>query len=160
MRVLIVSDTHGKDNNLLKILEEDRKYDFMVHLGDIGRLEDYIEEVTGLACFAVRGNNDWGSMLPGDSIIMLGRHKTFITHGHNFNVYISTQELRRYAQGLGCDIAMYGHTHIPEIDIINGVTVVNPGSLTYPRQGNRIPSYIVADIDDKGDVDFQIKYIE
>ncbi len=160
MKVLIVSDTHGRDKNLLKILEENKAYDFMVHLGDIGRLEDYIEEVTGLACFAVRGNNDLGSMLPGESIIMLGKHKTFITHGHNFNVYHSTSELRRYAQGLGCDIAMYGHTHIPEVDMVNGITVVNPGSLAYPRQGNRLPSYIVADINKDGEVDFQIKYIE
>ena len=160
MRVLIVSDTHGKDDNLLKVLEIEKKLDFMVHLGDIGRLEDYIEEVTGLACFAVRGNNDWSSLLPADSIIMLGKHKAFITHGHHHNVYVSTDTLRTYASALGCDIAMYGHTHIPEIERVAGVTVLNPGSLTLPRQGNRKPSYILANIDENGDVDFEIKYLK
>ena len=160
MRVLIVSDTHGKDDNLLKVLEIEKNLDFMVHLGDIGKLEDYIEEVTGLACFAVRGNNDWSSLLPGDNIIMLGKHKTFITHGHHHNVYCSTDDLRRYATALGCDIALYGHTHIPEIERVAGVTVANPGSLTLPRQGNRMPSYILANIDKNGDVDFEIKYLK
>ena len=160
MRVLVVSDTHGKDDNLLKVLEIEKNLDFMVHLGDIGRLEDYIEEITGLACFAVRGNNDWSSLLPADNIIMLGKHKTFITHGHHHNVYISTDDLRRYATALGCDIVMYGHTHIPEIEKVAGVTVVNPGSLTLPRQGNRKPSYILVNIDKNGDADFEIKYLK
>ena len=159
MRVLIVSDTHGKDANLMEILKVDRKFDFMVHLGDIGKLEDYIEEITGLACFAVRGNNDWGSLLPTESIIMLGRHRTFITHGHGFSVYSSTERLREYAMGVGCDIVMYGHTHVPEVEKYRGITVVNPGSLSYPRGGSKKPSYIVATINDQLDVDFEIKYI-
>lgn len=159
MRVLIVSDTHGKDDNLLKVLEIEKNLDFMVHLGDIGKLEEYIEEITGLACFAVRGNNDWSSLLPADNIIMLGKHKTFITHGHHHHVYTSTDALRLFAGALGCDIAMYGHTHIPEIKTTAGVTVLNPGSLTLPRQGNRKPSYIIANIDENGDVDFEIKYL-
>lgn len=159
MRVLIISDTHGKDANLMEILKTDRKFDFMVHLGDIGKLEDYIEEITGLACFAVRGNNDWGSLLPSESIIMLGRHRTFITHGHSFGVYSSTERLREYAMGVGCDIVMYGHTHVPEIEKYRGITVVNPGSLSYPRGGFKKPSYIVATINDDLDVDFEIKYI-
>ena len=40
MRVLIVSDTHNKDENLMDILKVDKNFDFMVHLGDIGKLED------------------------------------------------------------------------------------------------------------------------
>ena len=159
MRVLIVSDTHNKDENLLNILKVDKDFDFMVHLGDIGKLEDYIEEVTGLACFAVRGNNDWRSLLPSESIIMLGRHRTFITHGHGFGVYSSTERLREYAEGLGCDIVMYGHTHIPELKKYRGMTVVNPGSLTSPRGGYMKPSYMVATINEDLNVDFEVKFI-
>ena len=160
MKVLIISDTHGRDGNLLSILEEYRRYDFMVHLGDIGKLEDYIEEVTGLACFAVRGNNDWGSLLPHESVIMLGKHRTFITHGHQYGVYRSTDELRRHAEALGCDIVLYGHTHVPLIEERGGVTIVNPGSMTSPRGGFKNPSYVVADIDKDGDVRFEIKFVE
>lgn len=159
MRVLIVSDTHNYDDNLMDILKVDKDFDFMVHLGDIGKLEDYVEEVTGLACFAVKGNNDWRSLLPSESIIMLGKHRTFITHGHGFSVYSSSERVREYAMGLGCDIVMYGHTHIPEIKKYNGITVVNPGSLSCPRGGFKRPSYIVATINDDLDVDFEIKFI-
>lgn len=159
MRVLIISDTHGKDYNLLELLKRDKDFDFMVHLGDIGKLEDYIEEITGIACFAVRGNNDWGSLLPNESIIMIGKHRAFITHGHAYSVYSSTERLREHAKALNCDIVMYGHTHVPEIEKYSGITVVNPGSLSYPRGGAKAPSYIVATINDNLDVDFELKYI-
>ncbi len=161
MRVLIASDTHGRDKNLLKVTEQEKNIDFMVHLGDIGRLEEYIEEVTGLACFAVRGNNDYGSLLPDENIIMLGKHRTFITHGHQYGVNYTVNDLVRHAKALDCDIALYGHTHYPEVDEISGVTVVNPGSLTYPRQPGHEYSYVIANIDEEsGNVTFEIKYLD
>lgn len=158
MRVLIVSDTHGRNDNLYKAVENEKNISFMVHLGDLCGLEDYIEEATGLPCYAVRGNNDYASLLPAESIIMLGKHKTLILHGHNHGVYYSTRELKHYARALGCDIVMYGHTHYPEIDLDGEVYAINPGSLTYPRQPDRRPSYIVAEIDGAGDVSFDIRY--
>ena len=32
---------------------------------------------------------------------------------------------------------MYGHTHMPVIENEDGILVINPGSLTYPRQRGR-----------------------
>ena len=158
MRALIVSDTHGKDDNLLEAVKRESPLDKIVHLGDIGRLEDYIEEITDCVCFCVRGNNDWRSTLPAESIIMMGKHRAFITHGHSYGVYYGTTDLVRHARALDCDIVMYGHTHIPEIEE-GRVTVVNPGSLTSPRQPGRKPSYIVAETDENEDVIFTIKYL-
>ena len=108
MRVLIVSDTHGRNDNLYKAVQNEKDLSFMVHLGDLCGLEDYIEETTGIPCYAVRGNNDYASLLPAESLIMLGKHKTLILHGHNHGVYYSTRELKHYARALGCDIVMYG----------------------------------------------------
>ena len=34
MRVLIVSDTHKKHENLITIMEKERPFDRMIHLGD------------------------------------------------------------------------------------------------------------------------------
>lgn len=45
MRVLIVSDTHGKHYNLDWALEEAGKIDMFIHLGDVEGGEDYIEAV-------------------------------------------------------------------------------------------------------------------
>lgn len=159
MKVLIVSDTHGKDTNFLEAVKKEKPIDFIVHLGDICGLEDYVEEVTGYACFAVAGNNDWGSMLPKESIIMLGRHRTLITHGHAHGVSMSTDRLANYAEHIGCDTVMYGHTHVPDISTHGNITVINPGSLTFPRQPGRLPSYIVANINDDGEVSYELKFL-
>ena len=37
----------------------------------------------------------------------------------------------------------YGHIHRPVWEVVGGVTMLNPGSLTYPRQTGRRPSYMV-----------------
>ena len=36
---------------------------------------------------------------------------------------------------------------------------MNPGSLSYPRQEGKRPSYILMDIDDKGEAQFEIEYL-
>ena len=54
---------------------------------------------------------------------------------------------------------MYGHTHRPVIEEVGGVLVINPGSLTYPRQSNRKPSYIVMEMNENEEPVFQIHYI-
>ena len=159
MRILIVSDTHGKNDNFYRVIEREKDISFIVHLGDLCGLEDYIEETTGIPCYAVRGNNDYRSLLPAESIIMIGRYKALITHGHNHGVYYSTRELKHYARALGCGIVMYGHTHVPEIDGGGQVTAVNPGSLTYPRQPGRRPSYITAELSGDGEPCFDIHYL-
>lgn len=158
MRVLIVSDTHGRDDNLIEVVKRERPIDKIVHLGDIGGLEDYIEQITDCVCFCVRGNNDWRSNLPAESIIMIGNHRAFITHGHYYGVSYSNVDVVRHARSLDCDIVMYGHTHIPEIDE-GKITILNPGSLTSPRQPGRRPSYIIAETDDNDKVTYTLKYL-
>jgi predicted phosphodiesterase len=41
------------------------------------------------------------------------------------------------------DFVFIGHTHIPMIRKLNGVTVVNPGSVGQPRDGTTLCSYAV-----------------
>lgn len=161
MKILIVSDTHGKDGNLLRAIEKEKPVCKIIHLGDICENVDYIEHMTEIPCFAVRGNNDWGSALPSESIVMVGSRRAFITHGHYYNVYPDgkNEDLREHAEFNDCDIAMYGHTHIPEIHKMGRITMLNPGSLTYPRQPGHDPSYIVAEIDETGNPEFQLKYL-
>ena len=45
MRVLIVSDTHGKHTNLDRALRAAGEIDMFIHLGDVEGGEDYIEAV-------------------------------------------------------------------------------------------------------------------
>jgi hypothetical protein len=68
--------------------------------------------------------------------------------------------LKKEAIAAGADIVMYGHTHKPVIDISKNIIAINPGSLSYPRQENRKPSYIIMDIDSDGEARFDLRYIE
>ena len=64
MRVLVVSDTHGRHTNLDRALNEAGHIDVFIHLGDVEGGEDYINAVIGCEKHIVRGNNDFFSDLP------------------------------------------------------------------------------------------------
>ena len=51
-------------------------------------------------------------------------------------------------------IAMFGHTHKPYLERRGDLTVLNPGSLSFPRQEGRRPSYMLMDLDDEGEAHF------
>ena len=57
------------------------------------------------------------------------------------------------------DIVMFGHTHRPLLEYGDAVIALNPGSLSYPRQEGKRPSYIIMDIDKKGEAHFEIEYL-
>ena len=79
MRVLIVSDTHKKHENLITIMEKERPFDRMIHLGDAEGYEDYIAELAGCPLDIVAGNNDFFSELPKEKEIEIGGLKALIT---------------------------------------------------------------------------------
>lgn len=159
MKILIVSDTHRFDVNLEQVLEDEKPLDRLIHLGDATGSEDYIKEIAECPAYMVRGNNDFFCDLPNEQEFGLGDYKVLITHGHYYYVGQHTEELRRQANAKGVDIVMFGHTHKPMLDIGEELTILNPGSLSYPRQEGRKPSYIVMEIDEKGVAKYKIKFL-
>ena len=98
---------------------------------------------------------------PREKEFQIGKYKVLLVHGNTYGVSMGNQELKREARDRGVDIVMYGHTHKPVVDQDRDIIAVNPGSLTYPRQEGRSPSYIVMTITDgiKQDVSFEIRYL-
>ena len=143
MKILIVSDTHRHDINLESVLEKEKPIDCLIHLGDVEGSEDYIKELAECSVHMVSGNNDFFCDLPREEEFMLGNYKALITHGHYYYVSLDTQELKRQAETRGADIVMFGHTHKPLLDFGEKLITLNPGSLSYPRQEGRKPSYIL-----------------
>ena len=47
MRVLIISDTHGRHTAFDRAIMEAGKIDYLVHLGDTEGGEDYIDAISG-----------------------------------------------------------------------------------------------------------------
>ena len=89
----------------------------------------------------------------------IGSYKVWVTHGHNYYVSMGNETIKKEAIDRGVDIVLYGHTHRPVIDIDDDIIAVNPGSLSYPRQEGRQPSYAIMEIDGEGKVHFTIAYL-
>ena len=157
MRILVVSDTHNKHEYLDMAIEEVQP-DRIFHLGDGDGCEIYMEAVAGCPVEIVRGNCDFASTLPAEVVMRVGAHVVMLTHGHYYQVNYGTEELIEAAREKGADVVMYGHTHVPEISEHHGVLVINPGSISYPRQHGKEPSYAVVEVDEKGEFSSEIQY--
>ena len=159
MRILIVSDTHRRIKPLQDVLEKIGPLDMLIHLGDSEGQDLYIREIAGCPCHIVAGNCDYGGSLPLEEVITIGKYQALLTHGHRYVVSATTVILADKAANYGCQIAMYGHTHVPEIKYERGVTLLNPGSLSLPRQSNLRGSYILMEIDREGEAHYTICYL-
>ena len=160
MRILIISDTHRKNENYMRVLQELGKVDMVLHLGDVEGSEYTIQQAAGCRVEFVAGNNDFFSDLPSEKTLQIGRYHVMMTHGHRYYIGMGNEMLKKEAIAQGADIVMYGHTHRPVIDISKDIIALNPGSLSYPRQDGHKPSYIIMEIDEAGDAHFELKFID
>lgn len=62
--------------------------------------------------------------------------KILLTHGHLFGVKCDMKHLAAFAAENGCKAAVYGHSHIRTLTEMNGISLINPGSLTLPRKNS------------------------
>lgn len=160
MKVMIVSDTHGKDKNFEKALLKEAPIDALIHCGDGEGREDYYEVLCECPAYFVRGNCDRNSSLSSEIVIELEGHRIMVTHGHYYGVSMGLDWLVDAAREHKADIVMYGHTHKPDLQLRGDVTAVNPGSLTQPRQNDRKPTYLIMEIDEKNNVNFFKKVVD
>lgn len=158
MKVLIVSDTHKKNDNYFKVVEM-HKPDMVIHCGDAEGCEYAITNAADCPVHIVLGNNDFFSNLPRELELDIAGRKVWVTHGHNYYVSLGNERIKQEAIARGMDIVVYGHTHRPLVDIGDRVVALNPGSLSYPRQDGREPSYIIMETDRFGEWHFTIAHV-
>ncbi|GGH83672.1 putative phosphoesterase [Pullulanibacillus pueri] len=146
MKLLVVSDSHGLENELQIISERHPEAEMLIHCGD-SELEMTHLAMTGYQ--GVAGNCDWpGAGYPNDRIIDLedGAMKVFVTHGHLYNVKMTEMNLIYKAEEVGANLVCFGHTHYAGSEQTNGMIVLNPGSIRMPR-GRKEPTYALLDWD-------------
>ena len=160
MKVLIVSDTHKRNENYLRVIEKEAPLDMVIHCGDAEGSELLISEGAGCRVEIVLGNNDFFSELPKELELEIGKYKVLVTHGHNYCVSIDNEEIKQEAKSREKNIIMYGHTHRPLIELEGDIIAINPGSLSYPRQDGKKPSYVIMTLDEDGEAGFCLKYVE
>lgn len=158
MKVLIVSDTHRKNDTYLNLVKL-HKPDMVIHCGDVEGAEDLLTEAADCPVYIVPGNNDYFSRLPRELEIEVGKYKVWVTHGHNYYVSMGNEIIKHEAVARGVDIVCYGHTHRPVVDRDKDIIAINPGSLSYPRQENHRPSYVIMEIDKREKLHFTVAYL-
>jgi putative phosphoesterase len=163
MKIFFVSDIHGSLFYANKAVEKfkEENADVIVLLGDVlyhgprnPLPKDYNPaEVADLLnqykdkIIAVRGNCDsevdqmvLSFPMMGDYHMMVfDGYKLFITHGHLYN----KNQMPNLVKG---DAFIHGHFHLPMAEDLNGISYLNPGSITLPKENNP-NSYAVLDND-------------
>lgn len=153
MRIIVVSDTHGLYSRLHAVIMRNPDADAFIHLGD-GEAECdlLLRNFPEIAprFHHVKGNCDYGSQAPIFKTLDAAHgHRIFATHGHRYGVNFDLGTLITTAKENGCDIVLYGHTHVQKSVYEDGIYILNPGSASCPRDG-RPASYGFVDITPSG----------
>ncbi len=144
MRLLVLSDSHGRKNLLLKAVELHSEADAVVFLGDGERDIDFLKQLhPEIKLHSVCGNCDYNSSLPTFLLEKFCGKIVYATHGHYESVKYSLAGLKQKAHTCSASIALYGHTHVPDTTYEDGIWYVNPGSISVGR-------YALVDILDNG----------
>ena len=131
MRVLVMSDSHGNAKNVTLAIEQEMSARYIIHLGDGERdMEQHMWAYPSKTVIQLGGNCDYMSFNPSSQVIECEGVRVFATHGHPYYVKEGLTSLYFAASEKGAQIALYGHTHIPHLEIYNGITFLNPGSIS------------------------------
>lgn len=159
-KILVVSDSHGRNENLRKAVEafgpRGEQLELLIHLGDIQGSLETIERLVDCPVEAVSGNCDCIPGLQGTKVISIGEKKALITHGHRYGCKAGTGAMRELAEANGAELVLFGHTHMPLVENLPGMKILNPGSISQPRQEGHRPTYLVITIEEDGRMEFSV----
>ena len=128
--IIVISDSHGNRQALDGLDGIFSESDYIIHLGDTSADGNYIRSRFPDKTFVINGNCEMFSCGVKEKVINIEGVKIFACHGHLYSVKTTLARLAKKAKELGCDIALYGHTHDAREDEIDGVTLLNPGTLS------------------------------
>ena len=142
MKVIVMSDSHGKNSAIDKVIAKHPDAAYFIHCGDI-ETDEFVYPNLNI----VAGNNDMYYDYPDFLQIKVGKIAILVMHGHQSYYQNRLSYLAKKAIELNCDAVCYGHTHVAAVDECNGIQCINPGSLWHSRDG-RAPSYAILNIED------------
>ena len=131
MRIVIVSDTHGRADLLTEAMRQAGRTDLLVHLGDGVRDCDALEPPYGGEILQVRGNCDIASLEPADRLVPLDGGTLYLCHGHLLDAKHTLYRLWTRGREVEAALVCFGHTHQPLLDRQGELILLNPGSLRY-----------------------------
>lgn len=153
-KILAVSDSHKDKDTLERIIKKEANADLVIHLGD--GVEEFEDLMTGARKInvSVKGNSDSDNITqPFTKTITFFGKKFFLAHGNTFDVKITYDKMIEKARSENADLCLFGHTHQQYMSIIGGMTVLNPGAVSYFHK------YAVIKITD-GDIHAELKCLK
>jgi putative phosphoesterase len=151
----LVSDTHMPrrcDALPLGVFEALRGVDLVRHAGDVGELW-VLDRLAAIApVVAVHGNDetvDATRELPYQQVVAAGGARVLLCHSHNPDRALEMAsragddlppKLARVAglaAGSDAGVLVFGHWHVPLVQEVDGVLLVNPGAIASPNETTR-----------------------
>ncbi|HSH94149.1 MAG TPA: metallophosphoesterase family protein, partial [Roseimicrobium sp.] len=128
-KIGLISDTHGHLDT--KVFDLFDGVDHILHGGDIG-WASIILELEGIApVTAVLGNNDDNPNFRETEVVEVANRK-FLVH-HIVDPKAPSEPLRRKMYHAQPQVVVFGHSHKPFSEMIDGTLFVNPGYAGKPR---------------------------
>ncbi|MBO0461431.1 metallophosphoesterase [Enterococcus sp. DIV1298c] len=150
MKALIVSDSHGATEELQSLRQKyEGTVDVMLHCGDSELPEDHLA-LQGFQ--VVNGNRDlYGSTFQEEYLNEIKGTTIYMVHGHWHGIKYSFEQVAKRAKELNAQIACFGHSHVREAAMVDGVLCINPGSFRFPK---RYPekSYVILTCEEQKDI--------
>lgn len=134
-RIGVISDTHGQLRpEVFKVFEG---VELILHCGDVER-DDLLIELEAIAPVqAISGNVDWprnDAVRPMERRVETPAGRIAMTHGHHGHApSTDLPRMVKYFSDFAPAVILYGHSHVPKHDLIEGVQVFNPGAAGPPR---------------------------
>ncbi|SCZ08012.1 YfcE family phosphodiesterase [Alkaliphilus peptidifermentans] len=132
--VAVMGDTHNQFQIINKLKDYMKDVDVIIHTGDHYDDINYIKKIYNKKVIGVKGNCDWN----GSDVLIeeINGKIFFICHGHQYNVKSNLNGIFYKGKEANADIVIFGHTHIPYYAVEEDMTLLNPGSLAFPRAGS------------------------
>jgi putative phosphoesterase len=145
---IVVSDSHCDTYTLKHIANIHPDALAYLHAGDS---QDY--EINLYPFVTVKGNNDY-YITQDSKILNIEFLKIYLTHGHK--MILTEQNMVQKAKNADCNMFIFGHTHRPFYQEVDGVHLLNPGSTNYSRSPvGQTYAIITLKDDQKIDVTFE-----
>lgn len=147
MKILVISDTHGDIDKAKATIEKCKDIDLIIHLGDYLRDAEKLNSMFPDIPFEyIYGNSDFMiGDVQAEKLLEYEGKRIFITHGHRYSVKWDYERLCKKAEEMHADLLLFGHTHVPDLIEKNNCFLLNPGSISDPRNGSK-ESYAIIEL--------------
>ena len=136
MNILVFSDSHGNVEDMIRwthLLQPDGVF----HLGDLQRDARALErEFPRLPVMSVPGNCDGWTDEADIRNLRVEGCRVLASHGHRWQVKSGYGAAIAAARRAGASVLLFGHTHEAYCELVDGLWVMNPGSIGAQGRGS------------------------